>query len=385
MHRDLGTVHPRAFNHPQVRGRTALLTALALALIGASCLWLSSAPGAGARSASKKPSSYALIDVTVASLWTKPTDPRKIDAPSLGNPVRLAAWLDPLDTAQRVWLTGHLIDQGLYGQTVAIWKRRGKWDKISLTGQATRTGLSYPGWVPARQLTAPTPVTPAPTPTPTTTTTTTPTTTTTTTTPEAVVAVPKTWLYQQTSTGQRGPRLLHLSFNTRLPELGHAGRYTIVQTPGNTPALIASNAVVTRDPAAPVPSPTTRQIVNTAKRFLGLKYLWAGTSAYGFDCSGFTYTLYDFYGIVLPRVSEDQVKVGRKVRRKALRPGDLVFFATEPPSKDVSHVAMYVGGGDIIHSPHSGAAVQIIPLSRLLPYYVGARRYLARQGAPSTG
>lgn len=362
--------------HGRIRPSRHLHSLVAACALSAS-LWLAGPPAAAAQNA-KKPSAYALIDVTVASLWTKPTDPRRIDAPSLANPVGLGAWLDPLSTAQRVWFTGRLIDQGLYGQRVAIWKRRGNWDKVSLTGQATKTGLTHPGWVPARQLTTPTPATPATTPPPATTSPAPP--------PppppppaeEAIVKVPKAWLYQETPTGHRGQRLLDLSFDTRLPELGHLGSWTIVQTPAGTNALIASSKIVTRDPAATAPPAraTGRQLVKTAERFLRLPYLWAGTSAYGFDCSGFTYSVYDFYGIGLPRVSEQQVKVGRKVRRNALRPGDLVFFATDPPSGDVSHVAIYVGGGKIIESPHSGASVHIIPLSRLLPYYVGARRYL---------
>lgn len=366
MDPDVGTVDRSAPRRRSINYFLALLAALGLA----PGLWLALPPGA---QAAKVPRAYALINVTVATLWARPTDPRRIDAPSLTNPVHLGAWLGALDTPRRVWLTGRLIDQGLYGQEVAIWKQRGRWDKVSLTGQAGRRGgLSYPGWIPARQLTPPTPATStgvpaAPTQ------------------AEAVVAAARAWLYGETSSGQRGPRLLHLSFNTRLPELGQNGAYTVVQTPGGTSALIASSAVVIRDPAAPLPAPTGQQLVRTAERFLGLPYLWAGTSAYGFDCSGLTYIVYDFYGIVLPRDSEHQVQVGRRVRRKALRPGDLVFFATEPPSRVVSHVAMYVGGGKLIESPRSGAAVHILPLSKLLPYYVGARRYLPRRAASTAG
>jgi cell wall-associated NlpC family hydrolase len=112
--------------------------------------------------------------------------------------------------------------------------------------------------------------------------------------------------------------------------------------------------------------------------FLGLPYLWAGNSAYGFDCSGFTYTIYKYYGILLPRDATDQIHKGTFIYKSQLQPGDLLFFATNKGKGNIHHVSMYVGNGKMIQAPRAGKSIEIISINTS-PYkeeYAGARRYL---------
>jgi cell wall-associated NlpC family hydrolase len=114
---------------------------------------------------------------------------------------------------------------------------------------------------------------------------------------------------------------------------------------------------------APKPRPTRRlaaanfafglRVVSYAKHFLGVPYVYGGSTPRGFDCSGFVRYVYAHFGVTLPHSSYAQFSDGRRVRRGSLHPGDLVFFDS------VGHVGIYVGNGRFIHAPHSGTRVRI--------------------------
>lgn len=103
--------------------------------------------------------------------------------------------------------------------------------------------------------------------------------------------------------------------------------------------------------------PTEANLVSTARRMVGIPYLWGGTSPKGMDCSGFTKTVYWLNGLIIPRDASQQVWAGVEVDNQRdfakLRPGDLLFFgqpATDSTAERVVHVGMWIGNGEFIHA-----------------------------------
>lgn len=146
--------------------------------------------------------------------------------------------------------------------------------------------------------------------------------------------------------------------------------------------------------------PTADHIIATAKTLIGVPYLWGGTSIKGVDCSGFTKTAYFMNGLVLPRDASQQARAGIAVDAmqgadldvqkalKNMKKGDLIFFSGSKftnPKKPVTHVALYIGDGQFIHS---AGRVRINSFDPQAQDYdsqcetiVAVRRFLGNQGA----
>jgi len=143
-----------------------------------------------------------------------------------------------------------------------------------------------------------------------------------------------------------------------------------VSTPAPTPTPAPAPAPKPVATPAPASSASGQAVLNYAYSFLGTPYVWGGSTPSGFDCSGFTSYVFKHFGVNLPRVSRSQATVGTKVAYSNLQAGDLVFFGTS----GISHVGIYIGGGNMIHSPRPGKTVEIS--SMRYHTFITARRVL---------
>jgi len=115
--------------------------------------------------------------------------------------------------------------------------------------------------------------------------------------------------------------------------------------------------------------PTADDYLKTAETFIGVPYLWGGTTALGLDCSGLVQQVYRLNGVALPRDADQQAMLGRRVEEA--RAGDLLFFGAE----SVTHVALATSATEFIHAPMAGGAVEHGRLGRGRNL-LGIRRYL---------
>ncbi|OGS45890.1 MAG: hypothetical protein A2539_05455 [Elusimicrobia bacterium RIFOXYD2_FULL_34_15] len=121
------------------------------------------------------------------------------------------------------------------------------------------------------------------------------------------------------------------------------------------------------------------ELVNFAFEFLGVKYKYGGMDPEkGIDCSYFVQTVYKSLGTVLPRTSRLQFKIGKKINKDDLMPGDLVFFKKYLNGSRINHVGMYIGNDEFIHASYGAKKVTISSLNETYfkKRFMGARRPL---------
>ena len=140
---------------------------------------------------------------------------------------------------------------------------------------------------------------------------------------------------------------------------------TPAETPDETPA---------DNPAATV---SGSEIVSLAQQYLGVPYVYGGSSPSGFDCSGFTMYIFAQVGVKLPHGATSQLSYGASVSRSELQPGDLVFF--QDYGAVASHVGIYIGGDQFIHASSSSGNSRCVTVSSLAESYYANHYYTARR------
>ncbi|WP_102335636.1 C40 family peptidase [Salimicrobium jeotgali] len=299
------------------------------------------------------------VDVSVATLWSEPAETRDVDAPAISNPVDMWEWTESMTYEQKLGLVGKLQTQALYGQKVTILEEKGDWVKVAVHGQPTpKNELGYPAWMPKEQLADEKRYSTLKDKK-----------------PFALVTSPTAHLYDDKN---RKKEFKEISFNTKLPVVTQAGDSMLVVTPSDGMKWINEEDASVYESEDEIPEADGEDLVETGKQFLGLPYLWAGASGFGFDCSGFTHTIFKSHGITIPRDSSVQAENGTPVAKEDLQEGDLLFFAYDEGEGYVHHVGMYIGDGEMIHSPNSASTVEIIDVfeSDYAVEFAGARRYL---------
>lgn len=135
---------------------------------------------------------------------------------------------------------------------------------------------------------------------------------------------------------------------------------------GSPEATRADRSLVSRG-SLRAPNSRAAQAVAYAYGALGKPYVWGATGPTSYDCSGLVQAAWRSAGVSLPRTTYTQINAGQPVSRSQLAPGDLVFFYS-----GISHVGLYIGGGQMIHAPHPGAPVRVAPIDQMP--FAGATR-----------
>jgi gamma-D-glutamyl-L-lysine dipeptidyl-peptidase len=265
------------------------------------------------------------VKVPVSTVWTSPEAPRDIDAPAVAAAPDVAGWAKSMDTETRLGLHGRTLTQLLYGEPVMVRSERDGWAEIVAPWQPSSADeLGYPGWVPSAHLGELPAAATAP----------------------IAVKVPTASLTAEPGSGP----LTELSFGTVLASVDHADGFTKVALPDGATGWLSDEVTRPVDEAS-----TAEDRIRLGSLFLGLDYLWGGTSAYGLDCSGLIHAVSRVLGRRIPRDAHDQAAALESIPVDDARPGDLYFFGR--PGKDIHHVG-FVSPEGMLHASETGKVLE---------------------------
>jgi cell wall-associated NlpC family hydrolase len=272
------------------------------------------------------------VAVPVTTLWESPDQVLPVDAPMLVDRPDPRAWPAALSNDDRRRLVPRVLTQLLLGEPVQVIEWDGAWARVVAPWQPSeRDDRGYPGWVRSAHL-ATLPTLGA---------------------QEAVVTRQATPLFDGANA-----RADVATYATILPVAEISDVAVRVYLPGGGRAWLDREACIVRDtPVVRDPAGIDAdQVLDQARRFAGLRYLWGGMSAYGLDCSSLVHITYRQFGAIVPRDANDQAAASTRLLRSDARCGDLLFFQRD--GKPIHHVAFALDDpARVLHAANGQAVV----------------------------
>lgn len=282
------------------------------------------------------------VTVPVTTVWTSPEAPRDLDGSAVADVPDVAAWTASMDAPTRLGLHGRTLTQLLLGEPVQELERVDGWSRVAAVWQASsQHEQGYPGWVRTAHLADPVDRTAG---------------------PSAYVMSPSA-----SCTFDDGS-VVALSCGTGFWVDTVEDESVRVLLPGGRRGTLSRRDVRLSDKAER-PSYSPDDLLATARQFLGVRYLWGGTSGWGLDCSGLVHLTYRTHGKLVPRDASDQAAWGslEPVKLDDVQPGDLYFFAR--PGEQVYHVGFVTrpveadGTRWMLHAPEGGGLIEDAPMA----------------------
>jgi hypothetical protein len=220
--------------------------------------------------------------------------------------------------------SAELITEASYGEAVEVLRNEGSWSQI-------RQGDGYIGWISQHGLC-----------------------------PSAAAAryraeathlIAARW---RPIVGLAGTQVGLLPWGIALPVLEFRDGLAFFMSPDGLPCTIEADSLILVEDRPAQTAAGIAEMLAQLNQFIGVPYLWGGTTSYGFDCSGLAQAAYRWMGITLPRDADQQAQQGAAVPREQLQAGDLLFWAvsrtSEQRSQNINHVSIALDSEQMIHA-----------------------------------